>query len=234
MIDKKNFETYILISEKKLSILVKDNVNGTKLFENEFIYNESKDEKKLLYFDRFLEENIFKIEKILNSFVNSVILIINERFNLKIATSFKKKNYGNILNNEELNNFLKDAKNQIKENYKNCLIAHMIIIQYLINDQKFNYLPTNIKCEYVCLDIDFICFSKDYIKNLENILNKYHIQINKFLCANYIENYFKNENIDIFSMSEKIIEGYNENEIFLVPKLQKNKGFFERFFNFFG
>ena len=233
MSNKKIFETFVLIENEKITIFVKNKVNGTKIFENKIIFAESIDEKQLENFDKFLEENIFKIEKILNSFVNSVILIIDEKFDLRISTSFKKKNYNNLLNKEELSNHLKDSKNQIKENHKKWLIAHMIIIRYFINGKYFDYLPTNVECDHVYLDIDFICFSKEYIKKLEIILNKYHIQIEKLLCANYIKDCLKNENIDIFSMSEKIIEGYNENEIFLVPKFQKNKGFFERFFNFF-
>ena len=109
----------------------------------------------------------------------------------------------------------------------------MIITQYIINDKKYDYLPKDIDSEYICLDIDFICFSREYLKKLEKILNKYHIKIKQFVSANYIKKCFKNDEIDIFSMCEKIIDGYNKNEIFLVPKYKKNNGFFEKFFNFF-
>jgi len=42
---------------------------------------------------------------------------------------------------------------------------------------------------------------------------------------------FKEE--DIFKMSMKLIEGFNENEVSIVQKQSNNKGFFEKFFNFF-
>ena len=34
-------------------------------------------------------------------------------------------------------------------------------------------------------------------------------------------------------MSKNIIEGCNKNEVFLINKTRKNKGFFEKFFEFF-
>ena len=41
------------------------------------------------------------------------------------------------------------------------------------------------------------------------------------------------EDDDIYLMSEKLIDGYNKNEILLINKNQENQGFFEKFFNFF-
>ena len=103
----------------------------------------------------------------------------------------------------------------------------------MVNNKFHDYVPTNVKSDYICLDINFICFSKDFVKKVENILNKYHIQAKQFLCGKYIRNFCIKDQIDIFSMCEKIINGHNENEIFSVPKFQKNKGVFEKFFNLF-
>ena len=38
---------------------------------------------------------------------------------------------------------------------------------------------------------------------------------------------------DIFLMAKKIINGHNPNEVLLVNKTPKNKGFFEKIFHFF-
>ena len=102
----------------------------------------------------------------------------------------------------------------------------------MIDDKYFSLLPDNIKCKNVSLDLAFICLSKDFIKKLEQSLNKYQIKIKQVLSADYIETYFKDEKIDIYSKSQKIIQGHNKNEIILVPKKTENKGFFEKFFNF--
>ena len=54
-----------------------------------------------------------------------------------------------------------------------------------------------------------------------------------FNSADYIENYFENDNSDIFSNCQRIIEGINQNEVLLIAKNQKKLGFFERFFHLF-
>jgi len=233
MNSKNNFETFLSISNKEFLIYAKEKDSNRKLFDNKFKITETENDKYLELLDKFLDENIFKIEKILKSFVNNIIVIIDNQEDLSIGISFKKKNYGKFLNKDDLSHLLNDSKNQIKENYDNWFIAHMIITQYILNDKKYDYLPTDVTSESICLDVGFICFSREYLKKLENILNKYHIKIKQFVNANYLKNCFKNDEINIFSMCEKIINGYNENEIFLVPKYRKNKGFFEKFFNFF-
>jgi len=233
MNSENNFETFLSISNNEFLIFTKDKNNDKKLFENKLMFEETEIGKNLILLDKFVNENIFKIEKIIKGFVNNIIIIIDCFEELKIGTSFKKKSYEKSFSKDDLNHLLYDSKNQIKANYDNWFIAHMIITQYIINDKKYDYLPADVDSEYICLDIDFICFSREYLKKLEKILNKYHIKIKQFVSANYIKNCFKNDKINIFSMCEKIIGGYNKNEIFLVPKYKKNNGFFEKFFNFF-
>ena len=233
MSSDKNFETFLFIGTKEILIFSKDKTNNQKLFENRLILEGVKNEEYFHTLDKFLEKNIFKIEKIIKNFINKIIVIIDKKNDLIIGISLKKKNYDNSLTNDDLNHLLKDSKNQIRENHDNLLIAHMIITKYMINDKFYDYFPTDIKSEYICLDINFICFSKKFIKEIENILNKYHIQAKQFLCGKYIKNSFKEDQTNIFSMCEKIIDGHNENEIYSVPKFQKNRGFFEKFFNFF-
>ena len=49
----------------------------------------------------------------------------------------------------------------------------------------------------------------------------------------YIKNNFSDNNIDFAEMVYKIQNGFNENEIRLIPKNYKNMGFFEKFFQLF-
>ena len=87
--------------------------------------------------------------------------------------------------------------------------------------------------ENFSLDVKFICISKNLIGELEIILKRYHVLINQLLSANYIENFFDNEHTDLFTTASRIISGHNTNEVILVNKTLKNKGFFEKFFDFF-
>ena len=65
------------------------------------------------------------------------------------------------------------------------------------------------------------------------MLKKYHILINQILCASYVENFIDENHQNIFSAASKIKSGLNDNEVLLVRKTLKNKGFFEKFFDFF-
>ena len=75
MTDNSNFETYLFISSKKLVISVHDNSNFKKIYSN-YIELE-KDTKKIDFelINSFLNDNIFKIEKILENFMKNFLII---------------------------------------------------------------------------------------------------------------------------------------------------------------
>ncbi len=223
---------FLYTGDESFSISIKENFSDYSYEDNKEIINFSKDD----YFyqlNTFLNSNIFKIEKTFKKFIKNIFLIIDKREFIEIKLSVKKKNYGNVINFENLNLLLKDAISQIKENNRDFLLTHIIIKKYFIDGNYYSSFPKGVKCENLCIDVDFICLSKLFVLNYEKILSEYQIKINKILSANYIRNCFDNENLDIFSMSQKIIEGHNMNEIILVPKKRKNLGFFEKFFNIF-
>ena len=237
MNNENSFETFLHISKKKISILIWKNDTKDKLYENEFILKNESINSELSQLEKFLSFNIIQIEKYLKKFIKNIILIIDHEEPFKIKLSLKKKNYGNFLNDKSLGLLLKDARSQIKENYDNKVIAHMIIDKYLVDENSFTSLPDNVKFDNLSLEINFVCYSKDLFNELKKELGKYHIEIKQILSASYIRDYFsineKNEKMDIFSKCQKIIDGHNNNEILLVRKTRKNQGFFEKFFNFF-
>ena len=109
----------------------------------------------------------------------------------------------------------------------------MIINKYFIDGEYFLHFPENLRFENLCVDIDFICLSEDFIKKFELLLSRYQIKIQHIISANYARNYFKDDEIDVFLMCKKIKQGHNKNEILFIPKKSRNRGFFEKFFNFF-
>ena len=62
---------------------------------------------------------------------------------------------------------------------------------------------------------------------------KFQIRIIQYLDGYYIKNFFEGDDNHLTEMISKIKDGYNENEIRLVPKNIKKSGFFERFFQLF-
>jgi len=226
------FETYLSISPVKLGIYLFDIKNQKNLYKDELITNENMNYNRNHLLKNFLDDNIFKIEKLIGNFIENIILIIeNENiFNLQIG--IKKKNYSSSINKEYLKSYLTEAKDLFKENYQDEKIMHIIINKYLIDGKKYYSIDNNLECEQLGLEIQFKSISSSFIYDLDKILEKYQIKIIKYLDGNYIKNFFK-EKIDISEMTYKILTGYNENEVLVIPRNPKKMAFFERFFQLF-
>ena len=225
-------ETYLSISPQKLGIYLFDINNQKNLYKEELIINENMNYNGNELLKNFLDDNIFKLEKLIGNFIENIILIIkNEKiFNLQIG--IKKKNYNSFINIKNLKNHLIEAKDLFKENYQNEKIMHIIINKYFIDGKNYHSINNNLECEQLGLEIQFISVSNSFINDLDKILENYQIKIIKYLDENYIRNFFK-ENIDISEMTYKILNGYNENEVMIIPRNHKKIGFFERFFQLF-
>ena len=126
-----------------------------------------------------------------------------------------------------------DLKKSCQSNFLEKKIIHILIENYLIDNKKYFSLPKKLKCNFFSLDVKFICLSKKLINDLEVVLKKYHILVNQILCASYVENFIDENHQNIFSTASRIKSGLNDNEVLLVSKTSKNKGFFEKFFDFF-
>ena len=232
MDDQLNFQTYLFISPKKIVILVNTESND-KLYEKELIFKKISKNLDHNILDNFLNENIFKIEKILNNFIKNICVIIDceEFFSAKI--SIKKNNYGELIKRSNLNYILNEARDQCSNTLKDMKIIHFLIDNYFIDEKKYLHLPQNLKCNNFSLDINFICLPLDYIKNLEQIFKKYQISIDRFISKRYMEDLFSNTDMSSVEMTREIMAGYNLNEVVLEAKKLKNSTFFEKFFHFF-
>ena len=75
MIEDSEFETFLYISKNKYQIFVYDKDNLKNLYSEEIVYS---DEIELNTLSRFLDDNIYKIEKKIKKFIRSIILIIED------------------------------------------------------------------------------------------------------------------------------------------------------------
>ena len=228
-----NFEVFLFFSPKKIKLSVNRKTNFEPIFKDEFVFEYNSTQLNFDKLDSFLNENIFKIEKILGNFVEKMNIIIEttDFFNLQI--SMKKHNYNENINFSAILYLIKSAKYQCEKTIKNMRIIHVLIDNYLIDNVHFTELPLNQKCKNFSLDISFICLPDELIKNIEKTLKKFQISVNQILSASYIYKYASDRDINFFKMTSKIIDGHNKNEVKLVNKVSKNKGFFVKFFDLF-
>ena len=233
MVEYKEIETYLRISPYKFEIYLLDTINRKKLYNHELEIENDLDIINLDILNNFLKDNVYKIEKLLGRFLKNITLIIETNKIKKLYIGIKRKNYKNKIDKQFLENSLIDAKDLFKENYKNQKILHMIVNRYFLNDKYYLSFEDVIQSNNLCVEIEFRSISETYISQINFILEKYQIKILQYLDGTYIDNYFKNDNIDFAEMVLEIKNGRNLNEVKLVPKSLKNKGFFEKFFQLF-
>ncbi len=226
-------ETYLSISSNKFGVYLFDTINQKNLYKEEIILKNNPSSSDDGNLKKFLDDNIFKIEKLTGKFVKDIFLIIESEKILNLVVGIKKKNYNTSISQEYLQNSLIEAKDLFKKNYQNEKIMHMIINEYLINGKKFSSIQNNLESDHLGLEIEFRAISINFIYNLNKILENYHIKIIKYIDGNYIKTLFEHVNIDISQMAHKILNGFNENEVMIVPKNIKKSSFFEKFFQLF-
>ncbi len=110
---------------------------------------------------------------------------------------------------------------------------HILINKYTINGISYKFLQDKIDSDEIFLEIKLISISNLVIFEIENILKKYQIQVNNYLDKAYIEDFYKDEKIDISQMAHKLLNGSNINEIRMTSKTLQKQGFFEKFFQLF-
>ena len=219
MIEDTDFETFLYISKKKYQIFVYDK-NNFKNLCNEEIKND--DEIELNILSKFLEENIYKFEKIINNFIRNIILIIEDDKVLDVGISIKKKKYKEYVDQKHLENILVEAKDIFRENYLDQIIMHMIIISdNVIND------------DFLFIEVKFISISNNFTFYFDKLLESHQIKISCYMSGNYIKSYIGESTIELSSIADKLNNGLNKNEVQLVSKNKENKGFFEKFFQLF-
>ena len=233
MIEEENFETYLSISPKKFEIFLFDKKNLKSIYKDKLELENEIDFLNLDNLSNFLDANIFKIEKLADNFIKNIVLIIESDKNSYVNICIKKKNYENLINYKNLEIALTETKDLFKENYQKQNIMHMIIENYSINGKNYSSFINDIKGDYLSLEVNFISIPSNFELILDKILEKYQIKIDKFLDGKYLIEQSKDNKFELPNIANKIINGYNQNEVILVPKNLKNKGFFENFFQLF-
>ena len=230
MIENSDFETFLYISKNKYQIFVYDKNNLKNLYSEEIGYS---DEIELNTLSKFLDDNIYKIEKKIKNFIRSIILIIEDDKILEIGISLKKKNYEKSENQKQLENSLVEVKDIFKENYQDLLIMHMVIVE---KENNFLLNNANNNDDYLFLEVNFISIPNKFTFYFDKLLENHQINIKRYMSGDYIKSFFdieSKESMELFVMANKLNDGLNKNEVQLISKNQENRGFFEKFFQLF-
>ena len=227
------FDAFFFIGLNKLSLCVFDGIEN-EIFKSEILITEKiKNENLDNFHEKFFGDNILKVEKKINNFINEINLVIHDSNFLQIQASIKKDGKGDKINKHELNRMLFDLKQQIKENNQDKSITYIKINNFRIDKKIFSTLDDNFECDELCLQIDFICLSNKIIEEYSKKLEKYQIRIDRVFSAEYLNKNYKNEGESECQIAARLKYGNDENEVHIIEKTSKKQGFFERFFWFF-
>ncbi|MDA9789317.1 hypothetical protein N9C72_01930 [Candidatus Pelagibacter sp.] len=230
MTENSDFETFLYISKNKYQIFVYDKNNLKNLYHEEI---ENDNEIELNILSKFIDDNIYKIEKMIKNFIRNIILIVEDDKVLDIGISLKKKIYEKNIDQKQLENSLVEVKNIFKENYQDLIIMHMIIVE---KENNFSLNNTNYNDDYLILEVNFISIPNSFTFNFDKLLENHQIKIKCYMSSCYIKSFFdkeSKESMELFVMANKLNDGLNKNEVQLVSKVKENKGFFEKFFQLF-
>ena len=233
MSDQLNFETYLIISYEKFEIFLLDLHNLKNIYHDEFKFEANMEKINSDVLGKFLEKNIFKIEKLSENFVNNINVIIDNKSTFIFDVSTKNKNYSGNITNIFIENMLTDIKDLFKETYNEYKLIHMLINKYRIDGVTYTSLQDKIDSNEISLEIKLISISNTTIFEIEQILKKYQIQVKKYFYKKYLKDFFEDKQLDISVMAYKLYNGNNNNEVEIRNKNIKKQGFFEKFFQLF-
>ena len=233
MIEEPDFETFLYISENQYTIFVDDKKNSKNLYKQEFKIDDKINPDDLSYLPKFLDENIYRIEKLVGNFIKDITLIIENDKILNTDIGIKKKDSEQLQNQDNIKNYLMEVKDSFKENYQDQVIMHMLINDSDENSIKNLSYDSDTNEGYLYLSVKFISISNNLTSVFEKLLEKHQIQVNQYMSGEYIQSFFGTDISELSIMASKLKNGLNKNEITLVSKNTENKGFFEKFFQLF-
>ena len=233
MIDETELETILCVSLNEFKIYLFDNKNQIILYKNNLKIENSKLKIDLNFLFKFLEENIFKIEKLSAQFIKNISLIIETNKSLRSTISLKKKNYQEVINKKKLENILLEAKDLINKNYHSEKILHILIKEFLVDNKNYPITQNDLKGDYLTLEVEFILLPNNFIFEIDKIFEKFHIRVKEYFDGYYLKDLFRENEIETPDILYKLRKGYNQNEVVIVPKNPKKLGFFEKFFQLF-
>ena len=232
MKNKLENKIFLFLGIDKFSIVALNSTDEL-VYKEEILTSNKSNQIDLNFLDYFLNENIFKIEKKLDEFIKSIFLIIDHQNIFSICLSIKNK-FDNInINSDSMHKLLSEAKSCCNKTLEDLDILHMKIDQFYIDGTYFKTLPEKKNCNNLSIDVSYICLPKRISKTIEDALRKYQISLDRILSLDYLNTFLDNKNENLYTTAQKILDGFNENEVYIADKNSKKLGFFERFFNFF-
>ena len=206
--NNKNFQTFFDCSFSKIRA---GTINKDK--PNEAYYDESKFLTDYSSLDFEIQKIVASFEKITNEYIDNVNLMIDSPKMLSIGISISKKLDGLKLKQANIQFLIQEAKQQVLKYYASYNIAHIIINNYKIDKVDYLYFPDEIKCNFLSLDILFICLPNELVLNFKEFFFKSNISVNQIICSSYAKSINYKNRLNLNNHIIFIDIGFNKTSI---------------------
>jgi len=206
--NNENFQTFFDCGSSKIraGVFNRNIKNEAFYSESEFFTNHSNLELKI-------QKIIACLEKNSNEYIDNINLMIDSPKMLSVGISLSKKLDGFKLKQTNIQFLVQEAKQQILKYYAKHNIVHIIINNYKIDGIDYFYLPDEIKCDFISLDIIFICLPTDLVLYFKNIFSKSNILVDQIICSSYAKSINYKENINLRGHISFIDIGFSRTSI---------------------
>ena len=206
--NKKKFQTFFDCGFSKVrgGTFNKENQKEAFYVEGKFLTDHSN-----LEFE--IQKIITSLEKNTDEYIDNINLMVDSPNMLSIGISISKKFDGAKLKKANVQFLIQEAKQLIFKHHTNYNITHIIINNYKIDGVDYSYLPNEIKCHLISLDILFICLPSDLIFYFKEIFSKSNISINQIICSSYAKSINYKDKLNLSGRVSFIDVGLNKTSI---------------------
>jgi len=206
--NNQNFQTFFDCGFSKIRAGSFNINNNDEAFyaESEFFIDRSNLELKI-------QKIVTSLEKDSSEYIDSISLMLDSSKIFSVGISLAKKLDGSKLKKTNIQFLVQEAKQQISNYYKNYNIIHIIINNYKVDGIDYSYLPEEIKCNFISLDIFFICLPTDLVLYFKNTFSKSNILVNQIICSSYAKSINYKDNLNLSGHTSFIDIGFNRTSI---------------------
>ena len=206
--NNKNFETFFDFGFSKVRAGSFNTNNDEEAFyaTSEFFLDKLNLELKI-------QKIITSLETDSNEYINNINLMLDSQKMLSIGISLSKKLNGSKLKQANIQFLVQEAKQQIIKYYASYNIVHIIINNYKIDSFDYSYLPDKINCNFISLDILFICLPNKLVAYFKSIFSKSNILVNQIICSSYAKSINYKNNLNLSGYMSFIDVGFNKTSI---------------------
>ena len=234
MIKNENQSFYIALVGQKLHIDCfgfKDSNSG---YQKNYLMPDTFDHNlNLTILSKFILEKVKDFEKFIGSFIEKVYIITDAKYD-QFSLSLKNKYHSDKIKETDVERLISDAKQQIIKNNKDCVILHLLVNKYIVDDEEYLEFPENISYKEFIVEVSFITAENSTVKTLNKIFKDCNIEVKKIISHQYSSKFAEKSDISPCDAGKRVIDGINPSEVVTHRLYSKKQGLFEKMFNFFG